>query len=86
MGKFPCTKCGKCCMNLDLSTETQFLNRGDGICKYFDMSNYLCSIYETRPEICRVYVQYKKNYKQLYSWDDFVKLNLKICAKLEEKS
>ncbi len=50
------------------------------------MSNYLCSIYETRPEICRVDVQYKKHYKQLYSWDDFVKLNLKICAKLEEIS
>jgi Fe-S-cluster containining protein len=83
MDKFPCTKCG---MNVDLSKETQFLNRGDGICKYFDMSNYLCSIYETRPEICRVDVQYKKHYKQLYSWDDFVKLNLKICVKLEEKS
>jgi len=73
-------------MNVNLSKETQFLNRGDGICKYFDMSNYLCSIYKIRPEICRVDVQYQKNYKQLYSWDEFVKLNLKICAKLEEKS
>ena len=82
--KFPCTQCGKCCSNVHLLTEGDFLNRGDGVCMYFDVAALLCSIYDNRPEICRVGFQYNKNYSNKYSWDQFVKLNLIACSQLNE--
>ena len=69
-------------MNVFLSQETNFLDRGDGICKYYNVDNYLCSIYETRPEICRIDIQYNNYYKEKYSWEDFVKVNLVVCNQL----
>lgn len=37
-----------------------------------------------RPDICRVDKQYNLNYKDLFKWDDFVKLNLDVCNQLAE--
>lgn len=54
---FHCDCCGLCCMNLDKSDLYSDLNRGDGICKYFDEQTHLCSIYDERPE-----KYYKQNY------------------------
>ena len=51
---FSCDKCGLCCQNIGNTTELDFLNRGDGICKHFDPHHLLCTIYEKRPLICRV--------------------------------
>lgn len=82
MNLFPCTQCGKCCKNIKLSKETAYLDRGDGICKYFNTKNSLCSIYESRPEICRINSQYKKHYKKIYSWSDFVEINIQVCKAL----
>lgn len=84
MNIFPCTQCGKCCKNISLSKETIFLDRGDGICKYFNTKDYLCSIYEKRPEICRINNQYQNHYKKIYSWSDFVEINLQVCNALPE--
>ena len=41
-------------MNLDKSDLYSDLNRGDGICKYFDEQTHLCSIYDERPEKCNI--------------------------------
>ncbi len=79
---FPCNGCGKCCQNVDKSTLTKFLDRGDGICKNFDESTKLCKIYEYRPLVCRVEDFYIKNLSDQYQWDDFIKINLDICSKL----
>lgn len=81
---FPCDGCGKCCQNLHLSSELDFLNRGDGTCINFNEIKKACSIYEDRPDICRVDIQYKKNYKNDYSWDEFVTLNLQVCEQLKK--
>lgn len=83
MKKFPCTKCGKCCKNVFLSEKTRFLDRGDGVCKYFNEDNSLCSIYETRPKICRISTQYKANYNKIYSWDEFIEINIQACKILD---
>ncbi|MBA4500872.1 YkgJ family cysteine cluster protein [Marinobacterium marinum] len=80
---FPCDRCGICCQNVGLAEEVKFLDRGDGVCKYYDSSSHSCSIYESRPEICRVDVQYEKYYINILSWDEFVKKNLDICEKLK---
>ena len=81
--KFPCDRCGKCCANVNLSPLVSYLDRGDGSCRYLDTATKLCSIYEQRPEICRVELQFQKHYAEQYSWDDFVKLNLKACEALK---
>ncbi|WP_159991818.1 YkgJ family cysteine cluster protein [Pelistega ratti] len=79
---FPCNACGKCCRNVHLSEQTKFLDRGDGICHYFNESTNLCNIYETRPLVCRVEQYYQTYLSDKYEWDDFIKINLEICEKL----
>lgn len=79
---FPCTACGKCCKNVDKSAETAFLDRGDGTCKHFDEKTNLCSIYESRPLVCRVDQYYKTYLSQVYTWEEFVKMNIEICNRL----
>ena len=42
----------------------------------------LCLIYENRPLVCRVEQYYQTYLKEIYEWEEFVKLNLEICQKL----
>ncbi len=84
MNTFPCTQCGACCRHVNLSELTVYLDRGDGICHYYDLDSRLCSIYENRPEICRVEVYYQKYLKKQYTWDKFVELNLIACKQLAD--
>lgn len=79
---FPCTSCGKCCRRVNLSEQTAYLDRGDGICYYFNEQTNLCTIYNERPLVCRVEDYYKLHFANKISWEDFVKLNLEICHKL----
>lgn len=51
-----CTECGDCCRVLHLMPE-EFLNKNgikhtNGVCNM--LINSKCSIYESRPEVCRV--------------------------------
>ncbi len=69
-------------MYVNLSEQTSFLDRGDGVCLYLDTETKLCTIYQDRPAICRVDLQYDLNYKHLYSWEEFVAINLLACEKL----
>lgn len=82
---FPCTSCGKCCENVHLSSLTIHLDQGDGSCRHLDASTKLCTIYDDRPDICRVDLQYRESYQQIYSWNEFVALNLKSCEILLKK-
>ncbi|WP_417546648.1 YkgJ family cysteine cluster protein [Marinobacter sp.] len=79
---FPCTRCGLCCQHVDKAPQTRHLDRGDGTCLNYDPAKKACSIYSSRPEICRVDVQYAKHYSRVYSWDDFVEINLQACELL----
>ncbi len=85
MDVFPCQKCGLCCQNVHLAAETQFLDRGDGICRHYESSSKSCLIYASRPDICRVDLQYSLSYARLYSWDEYVALNLQACSILQER-
>ncbi|SEP84070.1 YkgJ family cysteine cluster protein [Basfia succiniciproducens] len=82
--KFPCNTCGQCCKNIRLSEQTAYLDRGDGICRHFDALTHLCTIYETRPLVCRVEDYYKQNLSHIYEWDEFIEINLAICEQLQE--
>lgn len=50
---FDCRKCGACCRLVGSNELTRGLDRGDGACRYLQPDN-LCSIYDERPDICRV--------------------------------
>ncbi|WP_410910136.1 YkgJ family cysteine cluster protein [Pseudomonas sp. SIMBA_068] len=86
MQPFPCNQCGLCCRNVHLAEETRFLDRGDGTCRHHDVPSKRCTIYEDRPEICRVDRQYELHYARQYGWDEFVKLNVQVCKVLEAQS
>ncbi|SUX27617.1 Uncharacterised protein [Cedecea davisae] len=79
---FPCVQCGLCCQRVNFAEETRALDRGDGTCRYYNAASRGCSIYNERPDICRVDLQYKLNYVHLYTWDEFVALNLTVCRQL----
>lgn len=80
---FPCTACGLCCKRVGMSKETAFLDRGDNICRHFDEQSHLCKIYENRPLVCRVQEYYQTHLTHLYSWQEFIKINQRICKALQ---
>lgn len=82
---FPCSNCGACCKSIRLSSLTISLDRGDGICRHFDESGNLCSIYETRPQVCNVQSMYEKHYKNDYAWPVFVEINKQSCEVLAKQ-
>ena len=83
---FPCDRCGACCQQVNRASETVFLYRGDGICRHYDANQKLCSIYDSRPDICRVDQQFFSNYKDLMDWSEFVRINLAACEILKTPS
>ncbi len=83
MSSFPCQQCGLCCQHVDLAEQTRFLDRGDGVCGHYDALRKACSIYDDRPDICRVDLQYTLHYAQRHTWKEFVELNLQVCAVLQ---
>lgn len=74
--------CGKCCRLVYRSRQTQFLDRGDGVCRYLDENTNLCTIYEIRPIECRVQDYYKKYLSKYISWLEFIEINKNICKDL----
>lgn len=80
--KFPCTACGKCCRHVGNSVHTQFLDRGDSVCRHFNEETNLCCIYQSRPIVCRVEDYYKAYLANKIKWIDFIELNKKICREL----
>ena len=88
LSPFPCIQCGICCQRVNLAVETHFLDQGDGTCRHYDAANKMCSIYNDRPDICRIDLQFEQRYAHFYTWDEFVELNLTVCRQLiaEEKN
>ncbi|WP_148872329.1 YkgJ family cysteine cluster protein, partial [Serratia marcescens] len=72
------------CRHVGRASETQFLDRGDGVCRHYQTETKLCAIYETRPLICQVEKQYQLNYRHKYSWQAFITLNREACLVLEK--
>ena len=79
---FQCDRCGLCCQNLDKSELYRDLDRGDGTCRY--LVNHECSIYESRPLLCRVDECYERFFSGEYTRNEYYELNYKICKKLKE--
>lgn len=82
---FSCDKCGLCCMHIDESTIDEELNRGDGVCKYFDDTTHLCTIYDSRPIYCNVDKFYDDFLSEKYTRQEFYDVNYESCKKLKER-
>lgn len=82
---FSCDKCGLCCMHIDTSPLSAPLDRGDGVCKFFEEDSKLCSIYEKRPILCNVDKAYHAYYRDKLTIKDFYQLNYAECKRLKEK-
>ena len=80
---FKCSKCAKCCKNLNKSLIYSKLDRGDGVCKY--LSKNLCGIYSDRPLLCRVDESYYIFFKNLMTINEYYKINHKVCNELKNK-
>ena len=83
--KFKCTKCGLCCMNIQNVELAKDLDDGTGVCRYFERKSKLCTIYESRPEICNVEKGYKF-FENTMSYDEYIELNYKICKELRRNN
>lgn len=81
---FRCDKCGKCCQNLHLNSLYADLDRGDGVCIYYDEEHKLCKIYEHRPLICNVDEMYRTYFYQFIDKKMYYEQNYAICKKLKE--
>lgn len=77
--RFECSCCGCCCEQVGSSLPTSFLDRGDGVCRYFDDSSRLCSIYLMRPLICRVDEAYEILFAETMTRKEYLDLNKKLC-------
>lgn len=77
---FACGKCGHCCRSLDKSPIYAELDGGNGICKYLDGN--LCSVYSTRPLLCRVDESYEVYFKNVMSRVEYEKINHDFCVEL----
>lgn len=79
---FVCDKCGECCRHLNLSPLYEQLDRGDGVCRY--LLGNLCSIYETRPLLCRIDESYQTFFQDKISKEEYYSLNYKACDKIKQ--
>lgn len=82
MKEFVCIQCGACCRSLENNNLYNDLNRGDGICKYFNEITKLCNIYEIRPDKCNVEKGYQY-FKETMSFEEYLQYNVKACGELQ---
>ena len=73
---FKCDKCGQCCRNLHKSPIY------DGICRF--LKGNICSIYESRPLVCRVDESYDAFFKEQMSYEEYIQRNYECCEKLKK--
>lgn len=81
---FECDCCGLCCMQVSESPLYSDLDRGDGICSFFDCKTKLCTIYDHRPIRCDVDKTYELFFKNQMSKESYYSLNYEGCLKLKK--
>lgn len=81
---FNCEKCGTCCRHIKGIKECEHLDRGDGVCKYYNEETKECKIYDFRPDICNVVKMYYKKYNKEMTWEEYVNKNKEGCKYLRE--
>lgn len=80
---FECDKCGACCRCAAAISKFPDLDRGDGVCRYLNNDN-TCSIYEERPEICRVDDMYERFFAETYTREEYYNITHECCKLLKQ--
>ena len=78
---FKCDKCGICCKMLTGIPQLAAFDRGDGVCIH--LKDNLCSIYESRPDICNVEKMYVF-FKEQMSEEEYLQLMSDSCKVLKQ--
>ena len=81
---FSCDRCGLCCQSVGMSEAYRDLDRGDGVCRYYDDKSHLCNIYETRPLRCNIGAYYDAFLRDSVPRDIYDQMNAAACQKLKE--
>lgn len=71
-------------MNISKSTLYSDLDRGDGVCRYFNDKNKLCTIYNQRPVKCNIDKMYDLYFKNKIRKEEYYHLNYEGCLKLRD--
>lgn len=83
--EFVCLRCGACCRQLPLFQGMyDALDRGDGVCRHFDLRTRLCKIYDHRPKICDVRNSYAF-FKEIMSFEAYLHYTALGCGFLREQ-
>lgn len=83
---FKCEKCGCCCRIAGSVPALKNICFPNGCCKYLNLENNLCSIYENRPLQCRVDDFYWQKISHIMSLKEFYALNKAYCDWLRENN
>ena len=79
---FDCDGCGMCCRSV--GHLKPFLDSVDGVCVKFDIKTNRCTIYDSRPLICRVDEFYLEHLTTEMSMDEWYELNANACKELKK--
>lgn len=69
MKTFECSQCGACCRAVN--------------CKHLDGNT--CTIYETRPLVCRIDEGYEAHFVKIMSREQWHRLSADACKQLQER-
>lgn len=81
---FKCDQCGLCCRSVGSSSAYQDLDRGDGVCRYFQDDTNLCNIYYKRPLRCNIDEYYNTYLQDKMTKEEFFHMNYQECNKLKK--
>lgn len=73
-------------MNVGNSSLYSTLDRGDGICRYFDEQSKLCTIYPNRPLMCNVDEAFRLCFQGTMTLEEYYTLNYAACHELKRKA
>ena len=82
---FVCSRCGCCCTQLKLFDGLyDDLDRGDGVCRFYNPELPGCSIYQQRPLKCRVDESYTL-FQEHMSYEEYIEQMNKGCEYLRRE-
>ncbi len=82
MSGFPCTSCGACCSFIE---GIEFLSEYNNNGQCSKLVDNKCTIYESRPLLCRIDESYEQIFSTLMTQEEFYMQNALACNVLQEK-
>lgn len=99
--KFNCTGCGLCCTRIKrvldikdqlpdpeirkLLNEFPYKTRENGWCEKLDPVTMQCTVYETRPDVCRVNRVYERVHAAHLTRKQYYQMDEAACKKLQDE-